>query len=133
MAPAASITDECRIRAAHGGVRVRLVHVTPAAIGGKPADRTERKTHTPPPTRDRPSYECRRSPPCHGVVILSMYTCTQTSTYMYIYKYIYINTYTYIYIYISICMYMYVCMYIYIIYTHIHIHIHIYVYVCICI
>jgi hypothetical protein len=31
MAPAASTTDVCADRAAHGALDVRLVHVTPAA------------------------------------------------------------------------------------------------------
>ncbi len=43
MAPAASTTDVCPDRAAHGALAVTLVQVTPAANARGPADGAKRK------------------------------------------------------------------------------------------
>jgi hypothetical protein len=61
MAPAASITDVCPHRAAHGALAIMSLHVTPAANARRPADRTEPQLSVPPVPA---SYKYRTSPPC---------------------------------------------------------------------
>jgi hypothetical protein len=67
MAPAASTTDVCPHRAAHGAFAVRRVQVIPAADARAPG----RWHRTQPRARGRkarrgPSYLYRKSPPCDG-------------------------------------------------------------------
>jgi hypothetical protein len=63
MAPAASITDVCQHRAAHGALVVRLVHVPPAAA----TDDSNTITHENAAARPSPrSYKYRKVPQEHG-------------------------------------------------------------------
>jgi hypothetical protein len=67
MVPAASITDVCPVRPAHGALLVRRVHVTPAPTQGDTGrwHQTKMRSRGRPRCRG-PSYNINTASPCHA-------------------------------------------------------------------